>query len=210
MPLILEKSINNDCHFMVWEYTETEDFFKHNLGTKNWDTAEFKLISHPKKQLEWLASRYLAKYLAESLAINYTGIIKDTHNKPFLQNSHHHLSISHTLQHVSAAIHLNKPIGIDLEVISSKLNIIKHKFLTAIERTNANNELEKLCIYWSAKEALYKLYGKRGVAFQTELTVEPFEINQAILKGEINTQGFRQTTDIYYFKIENTYLTIAL
>jgi 4'-phosphopantetheinyl transferase len=210
MPLILKKSVNDNCHFMVWEYTESEDFFKNKLNQNNWNIDEFIAISHPKKQLEWLASRFLAKHLAESLGLNYTGLIKDAYNKPFLQDSKHHLSISHTTSHVAAAIHMHQPIGIDLERISDKLHIIKHKFLTDSERKNANDELEKLCIYWSAKESLYKLYGKRGVEFQNELLVAPFELGQTSIKGQINMTDFKQTFDIQCFKLDNSYLTLAL
>lgn len=209
MPLILQKSINNQCQLMVWEIQETPDFFKDKLGSLNWQIAEFDTISHPTKQLEWLASRFLAKLLAESMGMSYRGLMKDTYNKPFLQDLAHHLSISHTLSHVVAAIHLQKPIGVDLEKVTERLHIIKHKFLTDSERINANNNLEMLCIYWSAKESLYKLYGKRGVHFQQELQIENFSLGETFLKGKIITKEFSYSADIQVFNLSDSYLTIA-
>ncbi len=209
MPLILQKAINDQCQLMVWEIQETPDFFKEKLGSLNWQIPEFDTISHPKKQLEWLASRFLAKLLAESMGLGYRGLMKDAYNKPFLQDLAHHLSISHTLSHVVAAIHLQKSLGVDLEKVTERLHIIKHKFLTESERLNANDNLEMLCIYWSAKESLYKLYGKRGVHFQQELQIENFTKGNTFLKGNIITKEFIYNADIQVFKIENSYLTIA-
>ena len=209
MPLIFKKSPETDCLLMVWEITENADFYKTELGKKNFELPEYKLISHPHKQKEWLASRFLAKFLAETLHINYRGLIKDAYNKPFLQDSNHHLSLSHTTTHVAAGIHLHKPLGIDLETITPRLHIIKHKFLTDSERENANDELEKLCIYWSAKEALYKLYGKRGVHFQKELQVEPFVLGDEKMDGKIVRDDCNQSFEIQAFRIDNDYLTVA-
>lgn len=210
MPLIFEKSPEKDCQIMVWKIDETADFFKDTLGKKNYEISDYISISHPQKQLEWLASRFLAKYLAESMNINYLGLIKDAYNKPYLQDSSHHLSISHTATHVAAGIHLHKPIGIDLENITERLHIIKHKFLTDIERESASDNLEKLCIFWSAKESLYKLYGKRGVHFQKELQVEPFELGDKKLTGKVLVENFNQTFKIFNYKIEEAYFTVVV
>ena len=210
MPLIFENFPENDCQIMVWKIEEPVEFFKTELGKKNYKIEEYISITHPHKKLEWLASRFLAKYLAESMNISYSGLIKDAYNKPFLQDSSHHLSISHTATQVAAGIHLHKPIGIDLENITARLHIIKHKFLTETERTDANDNLERLCISWSAKESLYKLYGKRGVHFQKELQVEPFELGYNKLIGKVLTGDFHQSFDIYAFKIDEAYLTVAV
>jgi 4'-phosphopantetheinyl transferase len=210
MPLIFKNQPETDCHLMVWEIVESLDFFKEKLGKKNYQIVEFQQISHPHKQLEWLASRFLAKLLAESLHISYLGLEKDEHNKPFLHESDHHLSLSHTRSHVAAGIHLHKAIGIDLENISPRLHIIKHKFLTENERLNANDELEKLCIYWSAKESLYKLYGKRGVHFQQELQVLPFHVSDKVLFANISIQEYQKDCTIYPFRIGDDYLTVAV
>ncbi len=210
MPLILQKAIDESCHLMVWEVKESADFFKDKLGELNWNNAEYNTISHPSKQNEWLASRFLAKFLAESLNLSYRGLIKDAYNKPYFQDLDHHLSLSHTVSHVAAAIHLHQPIGIDLEKITERLHIIKHKFLTDAERENANDNLEKLCIYWSAKESLYKLYGKRGVHFQNELLVTPFNLNDTEISANISVENFRKKCIVYVFKLENSYLTVAV
>lgn len=209
MPLIFNVSPIKDCQIMIWEISESEDFFKNGLTKKNYLMDEYLSITHPHKQLEWLASRFLAKYLAESIGINYNGLIKDAYNKPYLHNNKEHLSLSHTLTHVAAAIHFHQPIGIDLEKITDRLHIIKHKFLTETERENADDDLEKLCIYWSAKESLYKLYGKRGVHFRNELLVSAFAKNDEVLIGKIVRPDLKEDFTIYKYKIGNAYLTAA-
>lgn len=209
MPLIFDKSPETDCRLMVWKIEENALFFKNKLGERNFKTPDFEQISHPHKQLEWLASRFLAKYLAEAQGLSFSGLIKDAYNKPYLLDSNYHLSLSHTTTHVAAGIHMHKPLGIDLETVTQRLHIIKHKFLTDTERKDADDNIEKLCIYWSAKESLYKLYGKRGVHFQNELQVQPFQMDDAIIHGAIKMAEFQGDFQIQAFKIENDYLTVA-
>lgn len=89
-------------------------------------------------------------------------IEKDANGKPVLKNSEAHLSISHTQQFAAVMFSRNKAVGIDLENINPKVERIAHKFLREDE-INAIDEEEKigkLILYWSAKEALYKLHAK--------------------------------------------------
>jgi phosphopantetheinyl transferase len=51
-----------------------------------------------------------------------------------------------------------------------------------IEAIHPGEKIEKLILYWSAKEALYKLYGKGEIAFTTQLLIEPFTLG---LQGEL-------------------------
>jgi 4'-phosphopantetheinyl transferase len=43
--------------------------------------------------------------------------------------------------------------------------------------SDAANDLVKLCIYWCAKEALYKIHGKKNLLFADHLRVEPFTLS---------------------------------
>lgn len=210
MALISHFIPEPDCHLMVWRIDEPEDYFKERLGKKHYQLPDYESISHPSKQLEWLASRFLAKELAESLEINYDGLIKDHYNKPYLKDSSHHLSLSHSLHSVAAAIHLHQPIGIDLEAVSSRLHIIEHKFLTDTERSFAQKDLQKLTVLWSAKESLYKLWGKRGLHFQKQILVEPFEDTAYYTTGKIVLDNEAIEAKIYFYKIANEYLTLAV
>jgi hypothetical protein len=59
--------------------------------------------------------------------------------------------------------------------------------LSPTELQDAGNNLTKHCVYWCAKEALYKIDGKKGLHFSNQLNIEPFELQEAGgLKGIIS------------------------
>jgi 4'-phosphopantetheinyl transferase len=207
MPLVLSKSLNEHCHFMVWESAESNSYFEALLGPYIRQNQELQSITNVSKQKEWLASRFLLKHLAQKLTIPFKGIEKDEFGKPWLIDSNVYISLSHTQTHVAACIHKTANVGIDLEKVSPRLKIIEYKFLTELERNLCAGDLEKLTILWSAKEAMYKLDGKRGIHFQKELLIYAIENN--FLEAEIKT-AIPQKVSVYFEKLENSYLTIAM
>ena len=46
--------------------------------------------------------------------------------------------------------------------------------------------MEHLSVYWGAKEALYKAYGRKKLEFKQHILVEPFKYNlkKGICKGQ--------------------------
>ncbi len=176
------------------------------------DQLEFEAVSHPAKQLEWLASRYAIHTLLENNELIYKGLRKDSAGKPFLEGNNFHFSLSHTQGYAAAVIHPKKPIGIDIELVSTKLSRVAYKFLSISELKEAGDSLEKLCVYWAAKEALYKLHGKKGeISFLENLSIEPFEIGKDFfwIKGKITLTNWEQNFKILIRKMGELYLAIA-
>jgi 4'-phosphopantetheinyl transferase len=140
-----------------------------------------------KRDLERAGTQYLLKQVlkTEDFALNYT-----SENKPFLNNSTEHISITHS--HDKLAIILNKkePTGIDIELIRDKVKNIQHKFLNESEQHFANNDIDKLLTFWAAKEALYKVYGLKEVDFRLHLFIEDFE--GAELNGRIEIKDLEK------------------
>jgi hypothetical protein len=68
-----------------------------------------------------------------------------------------------------------------------------------LELKDAGNSVEKNCVYWSAKEALMKVYGKKDLVFSENLLVEPFSLESAgILTGRIITPEKETTLSLHY------------
>lgn len=177
MPLQELKEFGSE-KIALWHITEEEGFFSQNLQQ---DPYPNEIINQQKK-LEWLAGRILLKHLAESMGIHYEGIVKDQFGKPHLKNHLHQISLSHSYPFVAAQIHENKSVGIDIEQPTGKLLKIGSRVLDPIELKDAGTDIIKHCVYWCAKEALYKLYGKRGLLFTNHLKVDPFDLSE---KGEL-------------------------
>lgn len=206
MPIIIEKKYNSNAHLAVWQITESHDELQAMLPSEILTDAELASISHEQKQIEFFCSRLTIKYLADKLGIRYAGIKKDEYGKPYLTGSEWQFSLTHTAEFVAVVMHENRPLGIDMEQPSEKLSRIAHKYLSEAERTDASNDLDKLCIYWSAKEALYKLYGKRKVIFIDNLLVAPFSKDQQVISGRLKINEIDKQYALIVEKIDKYYL----
>ena len=183
MPIFFKKQINNNILIGVWKIFESAEWLVSNI---NFDKEDLKIFNSFKTELRkkhWLAYRILLKELIDSKSD--LKILYDESGKPYLKNSNYNISVSHSFEYVAAIVSKKLPAGIDIEKISSRIERIKNKFLceTELKDINENFKLEKIYIYWCAKEALYKLYGKRDLNFITNIKIAPFNFEQ---KGQIN------------------------
>ena len=171
MPLIL-----NDNNLAVWQIDESADDLYARLERKEWyerPLAQFKL---DKRKREWLAVRVLLKEL-----LGYEAQIAYRENgEPYLLNSSHYISVSHTDSYAAVYIHKEKRVGVDIECRpSEKILRIAHKFINPDREfvSNHNKQLH-LLLHWSAKETVFKALGKEGIEFARQLIVTPFVVDQ--------------------------------
>ena len=161
MPLFYQHNINQTTQLAVWHITEDEDFFLEKVHLQ-------KEIKHPHKKLQHLAGRYLLTILHPEFPLHLIEIAES--NKPILSNGKFHFSISHCGDFAAAIISENESAGIDVELITPKIERIKNKFLSPRELNllpDANSKI--LTASWSCKEAVYKWYGKGGVDFKENI-----------------------------------------
>src|SRR5690606_10777059 len=113
-------------------------------------------------------------------------IKKDDCGKPHLLNCKYHMSMSHSNGFAAVILNKNESVGIDIEQVHEKIRRIEKKFLSDEEKLAASDNLEMLCMYWSAKEVLYKIYGRKKLELKKDLFIHPFspEINETCV-GEI-------------------------
>ncbi len=162
----------------MWHITETVDELKHKVILSEDDLGDMERIHHPVKQKERMASRACVQELVRSYDKQYKGLIKDDHDKPFLIDLDWHISISHSFPFAVAIIHKKLPVGIDIEKPVDKLIKLAPRFLSEQELTNVEGDPVKLCVYWTGKEAIYKLNGKRGLIFRRDIFIHPFELKK--------------------------------
>jgi len=203
MPLVhLKDSLTHGV--ALWHVTENED----ELRALALDDICPQDIVSPLKRLEWLSGRILIRSLAKQQGIQYKGIIKDQFGKPFLKDSAHHISLSHSYPYVAAQIHPSHSVGIDIEQPKDKLLRIASRVLDAGELEDAGTDIVKHCIYWCAKEALYKIYGKRGLLFTNHLKVRPFQLqNNGELQGAIEFDNVNVFAELHYI-VETEYVLV--
>jgi len=201
MGVIFSKNISEQCIITLWKIEENAIFFLKYLQIKEEDLATCSDATHPMKQLEWLASRTCVKYTVELLEHNYQGIEKDEHNNPYLSGIKGFVSISHTSDYTAVIVSLEEEVGIDIERISDKLSRVAHRFLSESEQLQAGDDLFKMCIYWCAKESLYKWFGKKNLSFRDNIFIKPFEEKPTTVNGQIFIDGILKTEhklDLFY------------
>jgi len=181
MPIIKKGEVEENVQFAIWEIMESEEELLLELGTVISDETPFEDIKVPAKRLESLAARCALKRLLEPFG--QFEIYKDQFGKPHLRDENIGLSISHADGFAAAAINLNGPIGIDIEHVRDQILKIAHKFVHATERIWVEQDTLKLTRIWSAKEALYKLHGRRQLAFAEQLIVK--NLDEPIGEGRI-------------------------
>jgi 4'-phosphopantetheinyl transferase len=203
MPLQKIENTGRESGLAIWLIEESEQ----ELAFASFEQCPEEIVS-PQKRLEWLAGRVLIRKLVEQNGLVYAGIHKDEFGKPFLRELPHHISLSHSFPHVAAQLDVKSTVGIDLEQPKEKLLAIAPRILSPVELKDAAANITKHCVYWCAKEAMYKVYGKKGLHFAHQLNIEPFELNSAgFLKGTIIVNDQKQNVDLVY-QIETNFVLV--
>ncbi len=198
MPLLSHESITPVGELGIWEITETEDFFIEKLDLLPTEKEYIATLKGHRK-LEWLAGRYLLHYMS-GRAIR-GACVKDEFGKPYLKNSLYQISISHSRE-LASVIAAPFSIGIDIQKLVGKIERIAHKFMrdNEMESLEERTRLEHLHVYWGAKEALYKAYGRRELDFRKNIHIEPFsyDLENGFCSGQVLKGDFQARYQIWY------------
>lgn len=171
-------------------------------------SEEVSELTNERRRKEWLCVRLL---LQNMMAVPCT-IQYNQFHKPYLwipsKAAHHEISISHSQQYVALIVHPHYPLGIDIELVHSRVLKIRHKYLSNREQQMfAANDTSAHTLFWCAKEAMYKLYGKKELYFIEDLMIEewipdPDDLTnkgQLICKINKNNKTWHLTAYYQYF-----------
>lgn len=170
MPLFYQHNINDSTKLAVWQITENEKFFLEKVSVT-------KEVMHPHKRLQHLAGRYLLQLLHPDFPFHLIEIAQS--KKPLLSNGKLHFSISHCKDFAAAIVSENKAVGIDVELITPKIELVKKRFLRESELHLCSTfsdqssmlEYQLLTLFWSAKESIFKWYGKGQLSFKNNMSL---------------------------------------
>jgi phosphopantetheinyl transferase len=182
MPVFYEQ-INDFAKIAIWHIAEEKNFFLEKVPLQ-------REITHPHKQLQHLAGRYLLQYLFPDFPYHLIEIA-DT-RKPYLPNEEYHFSISHCGDYAAVIVSKDHRVGIDIELVTPKIEKVKEKFLNEDELSamgkgqwsignrrlamgnfkeaiHFSQSTTQLTLLWSCKESVFKWYGKGGVDFKEHI-----------------------------------------
>ena len=203
MALAYSKQIDPQTSFALWKIDEQADELITQLQLKDHEKAYLDSLHNGKRNLHWLSTRVLLRKMLNTSS--YIDCKTDEHGKPYLANLPHYISLSHSFDYAAVMISENKPVGIDIELINTKIERIAHKFMNEQELSNMdkNHLTEHLYISWCAKEAIYKLQGKKNVSFLDNIRLQTFNyFQEGSLKAYLNLGPDHKEFDVYYQKID--------
>lgn len=208
MALMLKEHINSNCILSIWEITEGKNDLLSGLSLNENEKTAYGNIHTELRKSHWLCSRLLVKELTGKHSIDY-----DEWNKPFLKESPFKISVSHSGCYVAVIIDKSGETGIDVEKIDSKIERISGKFMSEAELNSLtqNSRFEQIHVFWGAKEALYKVYGKKGLIFKENLLIQPFNyVEEGTISGLIQTDSCYQSFVLRYQKIKDYMLVYVM
>lgn len=190
MPLRTFIPVDSDCTAVLWQIGEDEPTLRADLPLTAEEAADLASITHPAQRVEWLACRVAIRAL---VGTEYAGLWKDEFGKPHLIGPANHVSLSHTAGWAAAVWHRTRPVGVDIEPLREQFGRVVPRVLSDAEIAHADGNLMRLATYWCAKEALYKLYGKRQLTFREHLLIDPFADGATHLTGHVRLPDHNET-----------------
>lgn len=197
--MIYSKLQQSGAGILIWEITESEDELQQLLLNFNTYREEYYQLKTTKRKLEFLAARVALNVLAGKLLT----IIYTPQGKPYVLGKKLNISISHTQKWISVVLHPTFSVGIDIEVPTNKFEKLYQRFLNKREQDALFdvNDLRKVQLAWSAKEALYKIIGNEAVNFDKQLEILDFTLLDTGQIVGVHTVS-NKTYNLFY--IQNT------
>jgi len=177
MALFELKDIGYHSQIGIWKIEESIEELEYLLNESIIDNNDYKKIKSNNRKKEWLSTRVLLQRMLnnELLEIQY-----DTNRKPILNNNIK-VSISHSKGYVALMLSDVKEVGIDIQVPKNNIGKGVSVFMSPIEldEIGEKNYIEKLHIYWCAKETLYKYVGDNKLNIYNHFKINPFQISKS-------------------------------
>lgn len=202
MPFLPLDLNHPEISLAMWHVEENETYFRDRLNIYANEEEILTRISHPQKRLEWLSSRLCLK---EMLEIRHpVESLNENTGKPYLSDHSFNISYSHSNLFSGAIASARQPVSIDLEDLSKKRNTATSRLFMhpkELKFFQESNDIRNFFLIWSAKETLYKMYAKKGIAFKDNLKVNPEQAElqpSGIVSGIIEIDEYRKVYPIHY------------
>jgi len=203
MPLTRILHPDSKTRIALWNVTETLEVLKDKMILEEHYQDALEI-----RQKEVLSVRCLLKNL---LGADFKGLSYDEHRKPALIDCNQELSISHSKNWVAVLLHEDKRVGLDLELISPRIAKLQRKFMDNTELVEIGEDLVKTTLVWSAKEAMYKYYGRKLLDFKHHLFVQDVpNQRKGSFKGWIHKDEYQAHFQVQYVRFDDFVLTYVV
>ena len=159
--------------------------------------SRFQNVRRRGEHLAW--RRIVRRELGRGVAIDYNEV-----GAPIVDTPNTYISVSHGANMVAVAVS-DSPVGVDIESIDRNFDRVMERYISPQEQT-LSDRVQWPAMVWTAKEALYKLYGRRGAQLVDEISLTSFDgdglVAEALLGG-----GQRAIVE---FRFEADHVVVAL
>lgn len=192
MPILQKTVIPGGPTLVLWHKTEGLDqlFDQFPFLTQFRDHTDQMPLE--KRRIEWCCTQILKQELgiADPILFYQNG-------KPYLQGDRY-ISVSHG-DHVAGVIAGTIPMGLDIQLPNAKIMTIQKRFCHEAELEEAaesEDTLRYLTTLWSAKEAIFKIFGEQ-VHFAEDLRIHPFQFSDRYLRATAIRRGIELQPRLY-------------
>ena len=148
------------------------------------DVASASRFQNDRRRREHLAWRRVVRNeLGRGVVIEYNEV-----GAPVVDIPNTYISVAHGGERVAVTI-ADEPVGVDIESLDRNYERVKSRFMSPAEE--ALSEMEEWpAMVWTAKEAIYKLYGRREVDLTEDIRITAFDAQHMLLTAEVrDTRG---------------------
>lgn len=202
MSHVYYKVLDQFTSFAVWKIEESAEELLAQLQLKDHEISYLDTLISGKRNLHWLSTRVLLRRMMNTDA--YIDCRVDSSGKPYLANFPHFISLSHSFDYAAVIVSKDKAVGIDIELIKDKIERIAHKFMSKCELAFISKDrIEQLYACWCAKEAIYKLHGKKNISFLDHIRIEPFDYSgTGSFRASLDTGSQKNYYTVHYDKFK--------
>lgn len=194
--------INNSKNkILVWYLTEREEELNKIAHLSDNEIIKLSKISNNEIRCSFLAIRIMIQNLGLS-EIKYL-----INGKPMIDNGF--ISISHSGSWVGIQYSAEHEVGLDLEKINSRILKIKNRFLSEKEQLEVcHNQIEKMILCWSAKEAIFKKHGGETVFFKNHIEIIKIDEISKSIEVEVKMENKLENETLSYTHIDSNYVLV--
>lgn len=208
MPLYKSYKIAEGTRLLIWKITESLEELATGVELK--DICEDRMVKMKSEQHRrgFLSVRKLLQEAGYTDFDLYYG----TDGKPHLTDGKN-ITITHSYS-FSAIIISDCNTGIDMEIRREKVIKIADKFLDRefeyLDPTHLEEYVRKLIVIWGVKEALYKMFSRKGLSFKQHIDVHVFEMEDQRGTATVNYMKIKNIYPFYFEEIEDFTLVYTL
>lgn len=163
MPVISEIQ-TSEGKILIWQVNETAHSLENQCHQYGLDVPPAMHLESRRNQV--MATALLHRLLFPGTLLNYAPT-----GKPMVGNDQH-VSISHSGD-ILVMMKSNYPCGVDIERIHPRIRKVRGKFLSDSELNATTSSSDfRLTQYWTAKEAMFKVYGSDKVFMRSNIFVD--------------------------------------